>query len=185
MESIAVKDLMIPLADYATVREDATLAEAVAALEKAQDAFDQNRYQHRAIVVYDRKGKVVGKISQMDVLKALEPKYSSAPDFRELDGQIMINVDYVRDLVNELGLLKKPVEDICKRAAEVRVSDIMHTPTQGEFVDETATLNEAIVQLLMGNHQSLLVTRSKEIVGILRLTDVFKRISEMIKACSL
>lgn len=185
MESIAVKELMIPLADYATVTEDATLAEAVVALEKAQDDFDQNRYHHRAIIVYGKNGKVAGKISQMDVLKALEPKYSRAPDFSELDGQLGINVDYVKNLVNELGLLKKPVEDICKRAAEVQVSDIMHTPTQGEFVDETATLNEAIVQLLLGNHQSLLVTRKKEIIGVLRLTDVFKKISDMIKACNL
>ncbi len=183
MDSITVKEMMIPLEDYATVSEDATLAEAVLALEEAQNKFDQNRYQHRAILVYDRTGKIVGKLSQLDVLQALEPKYGSA-SLEELD-QFGINAEYVRNLVEELGLLKQPVQDICRKAAEVNVKDIMHTPTQGEFVAETATLNEAIVQLLVGSHQSLLVTRGKDIAGILRLTDVFKKVTDMIKACKI
>ncbi len=185
MESIAVKDLMIPLDDYATVAENATLAEAVVTLEDAQKSFDQDRYRHRAILVYDKKKKIIGKLSQLDVLKALEPKYSKSIDLKELDNQFYVDADYIRNLVNELGLLKKPVQDICKTASEIVVRDIMHTPTQGEFVSDTATLNEAIVQLLMGSHQSLLVTRGGDIVGVLRLTDVFKKVSDMIKACNL
>ncbi len=183
MDSITVKEMMIPLEDYATVSEDATLAEAVLALEEAQNKFNQNRYQHRAILVYDRSGKIVGKLSQLDVLQALEPKYGAA-SLEELD-QFGINAEYVRNLVEELGLLKQPVQDICRKAAEVNVKDIMHTPTKGEFVAETATLNEAIVQLLVGSHQSLLVTRGKDIAGILRLTDVFKKVTDMIKACKI
>jgi CBS domain-containing protein len=184
MESIIVKDMMIPLEDYATVSENATLAEAVLSLEEAQNHFDQNRYQHRAILVYDRNKKIVGKLSQLDVLKALEPKYEGAGDFKELD-QFGINADYIRNLIDELGLLKKPVQDICRKAAEVQVKNIMHEPSRGEIVPEKATLNEAIVQLLIGHHQSLLVTRNNEIVGILRLTDVFKKVTDMIKACKI
>lgn len=184
MELINIKDIMIPLEDYATVSEDVTLAEAVLALEDAQSNFDQDRYRHRAILVYDKNKKIVGKLSQLDVLQALEPKYQGAGDFKELD-QFGINADYIRNLIDELGLLKKPVQDICKRAAEVKVKNIMYTPTQGEFVSEKATLNEAIVQLLLGKHQSLLVTRSGDIVGILRLTDVFKKVTDMIKACKI
>ncbi len=184
METITVKEMMIPLEDYATVSENATLAEAVLALEEAQSSFEQNRYQHRAILVYDRRRKIVGKLSQLDVLQALEPKYQGTADFKELD-QFGINADYVRNLIDELGLLKKPVQDICRKAAEVTVKSIMHQPAQGEYVNEDATLNEAIVQLLMGRHQSLLVTRNNEIIGILRLTDVFKKVTDMIKECKL
>lgn len=184
MELINIKDMMIPLEDYATVSEDATLAEAVMALEEAQSHFDQDRYRHRAILVYGKNKKIVGKLSQLDVLQALEPKYQGAGDFKELD-QFGINADYIRNLIDELGLLKKPVQDICKMAAEVKVKNIMHTPTQGEFVSEKATLNEAIVQLLVGRHQSLLVTRGGDIVGVLRLTDVFKTVTDMIKACKI
>ena len=75
MKSLIVSDLMIPLTEYATVSEDATLCDAILALEKAQGEFDQSRYRHRAVLVYDRQHKIVGKISQIDALKALEPKY--------------------------------------------------------------------------------------------------------------
>jgi hypothetical protein len=37
----------------------------------------------------------------------------------------------------------------------------------------------------MGQHQSLLVTRDKEIVGILRLTDVFAAVFHRMKECFL
>ena len=76
MKNLLVKELMVPLADYATVFEDATLGDAIDALEAAQAQFDQSKYRHRAVLVCDRKtNKVLGKISQMDVIRSLEPQY--------------------------------------------------------------------------------------------------------------
>lgn len=66
---------MVPIEEYATVGEDATLIDAVMALEKAQLEFDQTRYRHRAILVLNENNHVIGKISQHDVIKALEPHY--------------------------------------------------------------------------------------------------------------
>jgi predicted transcriptional regulator len=88
-------------------------------------------------------------------------------------------------MITEHGLWKQPIDDICRKAATLKVKDIMHTPTQGEYVAESATLNEAVHQLIMGHHQSLLVTRGDDIVGVLRLTDVFHRISDMMAECKL
>jgi len=61
----------------------------------------------------------------------------------------------------------------------------MYTPTEGEYVEEDASLDVAIHRLVMGHHQSLLVTRGKKIVGILKLTDVFAEIFQTMKACEL
>ena len=61
----------------------------------------------------------------------------------------------------------------------------MTTPTEGEYIDRNATLDEAIHQLVMGSHQSLLVTDGKDIVGILKLTDVFEEVSDAVAACKL
>lgn len=77
MNSQKIENLMIPLADYATVSEDATLYEAVLALEESQKKFDTNRYPQRAVLVLDARGYVVGKIGQTDVLRSLEPKYET------------------------------------------------------------------------------------------------------------
>lgn len=184
MQSILVKDLMIPLKDYATVSEDATLHEAVKALKEAQKEFDQSSYRHRAILVYDADGKIVGKLGQLDVLKALEPKYEDVFNPEGMD-RYGINADYIRKMIRELGLLKPPLDDICRIVADVRVKNIMYSPTEGEYVPETATLGEAVLLLLAGHHQSLLVTREKEIVGIIRLTDVFEKVSDLISTCKI
>ena len=65
------------------------------------------------------------------------------------------------------------------------IQNISLTLNEGEFVGEDVSLNEAVHQLVIGHHQSLLVVREKEIIGILRLTDVFSQVSDMVKACGL
>lgn len=184
MESILVKDMMVPLADYATVNEDATLAEAVIALQEAQEHFDQNRYKHRAILVYNNKNQIVGKVSQLDVLRSLEPKYESLDDLNRL-ALLHVDVDYIRKMMDEYGLMQKPMDDICRKAATIKVKDIMHIPAKGEHIAEDATLNEASHQLIVGAQQSLLVTRGNNIVGVIRLSDVFQRVSDLMAACAI
>ena len=61
----------------------------------------------------------------------------------------------------------------------------MHTPRQGEYINEDANLDQAIHQLITQKALSLLVTRGEDIVGILRLADVFVFVSNNIKACNL
>jgi CBS domain-containing protein len=58
MKSYSVKDLMVPLSEYATVSEDATLYDAVLSLEEAQEKFEDRhtRYRHRAILILDDTG---------------------------------------------------------------------------------------------------------------------------------
>ena len=124
MKTVVVKDLMVALADYATVSQDATLYDAVLALEKAQKRYESefSPYLHRAVLVYDEHRKMI-------------------------------------------------------------VKDFMYSPSQGEYIPEGASLDEAIHQMLLGRHNSLLVTRREDIVGILRLTDVFAYVCQNIKAC--
>jgi CBS domain-containing protein len=181
MKNRKVKDLMVPLEEYATVSEDSSLFEAVLALEEAQDRFGKDRYKHRAILVYDKNGKVVGKLSQLDVIKGLEAGYKRL----ELKGisHSGFSPDFIKSLIKQHGLWSKPLEEICTKAADIKVRDVMYTPTEGEYVREDATLDEAIHQLVMGKHQSLLVTSQNRIVGILRLTDVFMEVCGLVKAC--
>jgi CBS domain-containing protein len=178
-----VKELMVPLSRYATVSEDATLGEAVKALKQAQKEFDQTRDKHRAILVSDKNNKIVGKLSQLDVIRSLEPKYLKFEDRKSLS-RFGFSKDYMKSMLKEHGLWEKSLDDICKKASEIVVKTIMYKPTVGEIIKEDTSLEEAIHQLIMGRHQSLLVTRNKGIVGILRLTDVFREIANRISACS-
>lgn len=178
-----VKDLMVPLHEYATVSENATLFEAVMALEKAQSEFDQHRYRHRAILILGEGGNVVGKVSQLDILRALEPKYG------EMGNQIPLtrfgySPEFMKSLLEKFSLWETPINEICKKSAGLKVTAFMYVPTEGEYVPEHASLTEAIHLLVMGHHQSLLVTKDEKIVGILRLTDVFREITQIVKECN-
>jgi CBS domain-containing protein len=180
MKTVQVKDVMVALEDYATVSEDATLYEAVLALEKAQEQYEKSHYPHRSILVYDSKNKIVGKISQLDILMALEPNYRIV-DLEKLS-RFGYSLEYMQAFA-KTALWDKPLRDICRKAATYIVKDFMHTPKQGEYIKEDSNLDEAIHQLLIGRHNSLLVTRNDDIVGILRQSDVYTLVCENIKAC--
>lgn len=184
MKTILVKDLMVPLKEYATVSEEATLYEAVMALESAQKAFDQTRYRHRAVLIKDAEGKIVGKVSQLDVLRGLEPKYKEVKE-KDSFARFGLTKIHLKAMMEQLSLWDKPLTDICAKASRIRVKGIMYKPTEGEYVKAEATLDEAIHQLIMGSHQSLLVLADAAIVGVLRLSDVFLEVCEAIKACEI
>ena len=185
MKSFIVSNLMVPLSEYATVSEEATLYEAILALEKAQEEFDQTRYRHRAVLVYDRDNKIIGKISQLDALKALEPKYTELladTTTRHLG----FSTTYIQGMLEQFSLWSGPLTDICRKGVDRKVKDFVHAPTPGEYVDQKAALDVAIHQLIVGCHQSLLVRNdSGEIVGILRLTDVFAAVFHKFKECKI
>lgn len=184
MKTYIVKDLMVPLSEYATVSDDATLSDAILTLEKAQEEFDQTRYRHRAVLIYDKDHKIIGKLSQLDALKALEPKYKEL----QTDGaarHLGFSTTYIQGMLNQFSLWATPLGDICKKGADRKVKEFMYTPTEGEYVQEDASLDVAIHQLIIGHHQSLLVTdKSGEIVGVLRLSDVFAAVFHKLKECS-
>ncbi len=174
---------MLPVSEYVTVSKAATLAEAINALKTVQAESDQ-KYPHRAILIHDENKHVIGKVSFIDILRGLEPKYDEMlPDKKSL--HLGFTRQYQKSILQKMKLWEKPLEHICRKAASRKVETFMGTLTEGEFIEKDNSLDEAIHQLVMGNYQSLLVLEAKEVVGILRLTDVFEFISDEVSACKL
>ncbi|MEA3392576.1 MAG: CBS domain-containing protein, partial [Candidatus Marinimicrobia bacterium] len=163
VKEFKVKDLMVPLSEYATVSTEATLLEVVAALKKAQDEYDKDKYRHRAVLIYDEKNKIVGKVSQHDILRALEPKYEQMGSVGMR--RFGFTPKFLQTMFDQFSLWDTALEDICKNAASLKVITFMYALTEGEYVDENASIRQAIHQLVMGHHQSMLVTRQGRIVG--------------------
>lgn len=184
MKSKTVKEFMVPIEEYATVGEDATLMDVVMALEKAQMEFDQTRYRHRAILVLDESNHVIGKISQHDVIKALEPHYQKIR-LRDQDAinRFGFSDFFIKTAMEEYSFWDKPLQNLCEKAVALKVKNFMYMPSQGEFIGENTTMDEAIHRLIIGEHHSLLITREKEIVGVLRLVDVFEMVFNELKLC--
>jgi CBS domain containing-hemolysin-like protein len=182
MKTIIVKELMVPIEEYATVPQEANLHDAVLALEEAQTAYDSSKHKHRAILVLDSEQNVVGKLDMLDTLKALEPKYAEL-DAQEALSQSGYSPEFIKSMLKDNVLWSEPLQFICSRAFEINVRDFMEVPDSCAYIEEDATLDEAIHQLIVCSYQSLLVTRDQKVVGVLRLSDVFTKICDTIKAC--
>jgi CBS domain-containing protein len=184
MEKKYVKDLMIPIAEYATVTIGTSLLDATLTLKDAQDEYPENRYQNRPILVLDDQGQVVGKINQIRIIKAVETRYDLDTEIENLSN-FNFSQEYIASRREDYRLRGPILNETSLRAAsEKRVEDFMQKPTTGEFVSYDCSLDLAIHRLLVGSHLSLLVTRDKKIIGILRMSDVFSTVShEMRKAC--
>lgn len=183
MKSIKVKELMVPLAEYAIVSEEATLYEAIMALEETHERSRPEHERHRAVLVLDRNDQLVGKLNIWDVLRGIEPRYKELAYPREASSSPAYGSAFIRSMLETYGLWRKPLSELCAKAGEMSVREVMHIPAQAEFIDEESTLDEAVHQIVMGHHQSLIVTRNENVTGILRLSDVFKAICDGIRAC--
>ncbi len=182
MEKHLVKDLMVPISEYATVVVGTSLVDAIKALETAQETFTMRKYLHRAVLVLDENGQVVGKISQLRALKAIQPDFKADAEIERLK-EFKFTDNYIaqlRDLYRSHGKIMS--RHSLREAATKKVEEFMQTPTPGEFVAENSSLDTAIHRLVAGTHLSLLVTRGDKIVGILRISDVFAAVFHQMTA---
>lgn len=183
MKAKKVREVMVPLSDYATVSEDDTLAVAVQTLNECRQDTAVN-CRHRAVLALDANGLVVGKISLRDILKALEPKYRHF-EHPESPGSIGLsrfglNQEFLNSLLDNFDLWDESLEELVQKAAKSVVKDIMYTPAKEEYVNSDAPLAEAVHQFILGCHQSLLVVEDDKVVGVLRLSDMFDLVSNLI-----
>ena len=177
MKTKRVKDLMVPLNEYPTIRENGTLFDAVIALEKAQNELREGFHPHRAVLVVDHTGNVIGKIGQLVFLKALEPGYNSLGDLQLLS-KSGLSTELIEVMKDNFNFWNDSLENICLRAKNILVRDVMHPFS--ESVEENATLIEAMHAIIMGQTLSLLVRKGQKITGILRLSDLFSEITSTI-----
>lgn len=184
MKTILVKDVMVPLSEYATVSQDATLSEAVQELKKTQANYDQSKYRHRAILIYDENNRIVGKVSFISILRGLEPKYDAMLSDK---GPMHLGFTrtFQRAMIEQLKLWGEPLDDLCAKSGNVKVKTFMAKPGPDEQIELDATLNEAIHYLVMGHHQSLMVMDGDDVVGLLRLADVFDLVADAVSKCGI
>lgn len=179
MKTKLVKDIMLPLDEYAVVPMDSTIRDAFLALDRAQLKLPPGSEPHRAVLVSDKNDKIVGKLGHLAFLKALEPKYKIFGDLDKLS-RAGVNEEFINSMMDNFRFWGEDIIVLCRRAHTIKVKDVMKPVT--ENIDENATLTEAMHRILMWQTLSILVIREDKVVGILRLSDLFRVISEYIKS---
>lgn len=173
-----VRDLMLPLSEYAVVDEDATILDALHELEAKQQKLPPDRQPHRAVLVRDRDGRIVGKLHHFAFLRALAPERKRRTDRSMLD-RAGVDDDLLQRSIKALDFLTSDLVNVCVRARSVVVRDVYTSATVS--IDEGASLSDAVNLFLTHQTLSLLVRRSGQTVGILRLSDLFDELARQIK----
>jgi len=173
MEDIRVRDVMLGLDDYAVVREDATIIDAIRALDRAQERLEPGRQPHRAVLVVDKRGKIVGKVGHFAFLKGLEPSYCELGDW-EAVSRAGLSAEFVCSMLDSHRLWHQGWDELRRRVRKTTVGEIMRPVAVGVAAD--SPLTDAIHLFVMYQTLSLLVREGEEVVGILRLSDVFTRV---------
>jgi len=172
-----VKDIMLSLSDYAVVDEEATLRQALEALQGSVAKLSPDRQPHRAVLVRNRRGEIIGKVHYFAFLRALVPDRRSMASISVLE-RAGVGDDLRESSMRMLDLLTGDLVDLCERAKSVKVRDFYTSATVS--IQEDAPLSEAIGIFLSHQTLSLLVRRREETVGILRLSDLFDELSRQI-----
>lgn len=178
MNRRSVKDLALPLDEYALVPEDATILDALKILDEAQVSLPPHRQPHRAVLVKNKAGKIVGKLGHLGFLKALEPKYTILGDVERL-ARSGLSSQFIESMMENYRFWRGDLNEIRDRARHVKIKQVMK-PVE-ESIDEDSSLSEAIHRMIMWQTLSLLVTRNGKVTGILRLSDLFAEVSDFVK----
>lgn len=172
-----VKELMIPVGKYPTVHRNDTMYQALMALSKANQNIPEKQQNYRAVLVKDDEGKIEGKIGYIAFLKALEPKYQRFFDTEKLS-RLALSEGFIDSMIESYNLWMDDPLDLCDIAANTKCYEIMH-PIE-ERIEENETIAQAIHKLIMWQTLSILVSKGEEIVGIIRLSDIYDSIEHYI-----
>ncbi|MBE1423408.1 CBS domain-containing protein [Desulfomicrobium macestii] len=186
MEPMTVKELMIPAEHFPRISQEETFGAALRALEQCRIDFQSGKKSTCILLVHDGKGHIVGKVSPMDLLMALEPRYS----------RLKVNVgEYSRShsydkmigsALDQAALWTTPLHELCTDASGILIRNFVSSPSAGQTVMVTDSLDKALHRFVMNRHDSLFVTDGGRLVGMLAFSDVYAHLSATMKdACAI
>ncbi|MCK5545501.1 MAG: CBS domain-containing protein [Desulfobulbaceae bacterium] len=179
MKNTMIKDVMIPISDYMTIKEEDTLYDVFQILEKNKK--ESTKHAHRDAIVINDKGEFKGKVTMIDLFRALEPNYKTLmKDYKKG----VLKKEYVMKAVKEFNLWLEPIQSLCERGSSMKVSEIMHIPEDHEYIQEEDSFEKALHEYVMGVHQPLIVKKGDKVTGLLRFGDLFEIVRKQMLACS-
>jgi CBS-domain-containing membrane protein len=170
---------MVPLSEYPSVEQEVTLFDAVVALDRAQQGLPPGRQPYRAVLVVDSDKRVVGKIGQLALLKALEPQSTVVDDLGTLT-RAGVSDEFLNSVMKHFRLFQQEISNMCLTARSLPVKNVMHPVA--EHIDHEASLCEAAHQMVVWQTLSILVTEGNETVGLIRLSDLCDEVVRQMKA---
>ena len=184
MEKMKVSEFMRPIDEFPRISSQATFMEGVAALDKADREFKMGNAPERILLVHDVKGKIIGKLSPMDIVQGLEPKYDDIDDFKSNQYYYFIRSS-LQAMKAQFRLWQRPFEKLCERVHSIKIHNFIKMPTPDHMVMVDDNVDAAFHLFVVSRHGSLFVKDGQNIVGLILFSDVYKKILETMGGCPL
>lgn len=156
-----VKDIMTPIEEYSTVDAGSTVKEAIAILKKSYCPDDTSSCSgHRTVLVHE-DNKLTGILTFRALLTAIEPRF--------------IKVDQWAVPVFWEGLFTER----CREESRKMVKDVM-TPLSLVALEAEDTIIKAVHAMIKHKLGTLPVTKGGQIVGMVRINEIFNEISDLV-----
>jgi len=168
-----IREIMIPVAEYPSVRDNATLRDAIRMIMGAEIQVDRKRSLPRTILVFDGIDVLVGYVRRRDIMRGLEPNFlvSQPLDYRERLFEVSIDPN-----LSELTF-DRVVSGIKSQAGRP-VSDVM-LPFEAT-IDADDHVMKAIYEMVSLNVSLIPVLDGGELVGVVRSVDVFHELAGLL-----
>ncbi|AEB09905.1 CBS domain-containing protein [Desulfobacca acetoxidans] len=159
-----IKDLMVSLEDYPHVPFWFSLEQAAVIAREAAIKFE-GVFEPRAILVFDEKYHLVGILTLKDIIRGLQA------ELFDKSGMALAGFSW-RDLTGP---------DLQGRAQKA-VSEVMSPISV--TVDADTPLVTALSLMIKDNLERIPVLENNRVIGILRITDLFREISDALLAAT-
>jgi len=94
-----------------------------------------------------------------------------------------VSADFLKSELRKYGLWGDALDDICKKAGDLLIKNMMSVPDENQITEVGASLNEALFQMVITGNDYLFVRNGETMAGVICLSDVLTHIYDTIKAC--
>ncbi len=168
-----VREIMIPVARYPSVRDNTTLRKAIEVILGAVLEVEHEKSLPRVLLVFDGIDVLVGTVRRRDIMRGLEPSFlvSQPLEYRKKLFDVAIDPN-----LSELSY-DRVIKGI-RAQAERPVSDVMR-PIEATL-DAEDHIGKAIYEMVSLNVSLIPVLHEKQLVGVVRSVDVFRELAKFL-----
>ena len=181
MENLKVRDLMVPVDKFQKISSSVLFYDALLVLETVQKKYLSGKCEQRILLVENEDGQIIGKLSPIDLLRGLETNYNRLSVEKTLSrfGQYSV----WKSIREDYNLWESPFKDLCRKAVGIRIKDFLREPTEEQAVKPENSMTKCFHRFIMNRHDSLFVLENDLIIGLIRFSDVYRRVSKSMKEC--
>lgn len=167
-------EIMIPVEEYPSVRDNATLREAITIIKNARLEVDRRKSLPRELIVFDEIQVMVGTLKRRDIMRGLEPNFlvSEPLEYRYKQFDVAVDADL------SMLTFDRFVNGI-REHANRPVSDVMR-PVES-ILDADDHVIRVTYEMVSENLALIPVVRDGRLVGVVRSVDVFHEITRVLE----